>query len=129
MLSQASYEALLPYRSAPVPVGANGLSEREKELLDDGYIAPCEMSTKAIHGAVHVLSVFAKSYAITPNGEDALAEFEEARNAQRKAKTDKKAERRFQILLALFSAALGAAATLLIEHSDVILNVFSAIFK
>lgn len=129
MLSKASYEALLPYRSAPIPVGANGLSEREKELLDDGYIAPCDMDTRVISGTVRVLNVFAKSYAITPKGEDALVEFEEAHNAQLKAKSDKKAEHRFQILLALFSAALGAAATLLIEHFDVMLNIFSAIFK
>lgn len=126
MLSPASYDALLPYRSAPVAVGANGLSEREKDFLAQEYIASHEMDSKTING---VFTIFTISYAITPKGEDALAEYEEARNAQLKIELDKKSEHRFQILLAFLSAILGSLLTLLIEHSDMIIDVLFSLFQ
>lgn len=126
MLSQASYDALLPYRSGPKEVPPEGLSDREYELAQEKYIEPANTTYRRIY---EIPAFLVSRYKITPKGEDALLEFEEARDAQSKAEAAKKSEHRFQILLAVSSAILGSLLTLLIEHSDMIIDVLFPLFQ
>ena len=123
MLSCANYEVLLQYRNGPISVGPGGLSERERYLLKQQYIEPCEFRSYSTEGVTVIAE--ATAYRITIDGEDALAEYEQAQ-------ADRKTERKYQramIISTLLGAMAGSALTLLVEHFDVVLKVLASLFS
>lgn len=124
MLSEKNYGELLKFRNTLVPHDRK-LNEWEQALLGGGYIR-IVYRRKTEHGEGYTVTRDLEFLTTTAAGEDALEEFEKHSDQKAKDKSAKRFDYVFQVLLALFSAVVGAAAGAIVEHwSGVVGIVFS----
>lgn len=126
MLTKSQYEELLKYRGDGEKYDRN-ITEPLRFLIRKKYVViynPVLSGGEISDTAVCV---------ITEIGKDALAEYERAEDKMRQQKADKesekKSDRKFQIINTLFGAIVGAVITLLIEHRSCVFDFFFNLFS
>lgn len=135
MLSDADYQALLPFRGAEPYCGE--LDARQQHLAEQKLIESTIVKSKTISG---VLQFYETGWIITVAGLDALSAYEKAINEMAhkdarehekqsredaKSVKDKKEQFRHDFKVAAFSVAL----TLCAEHIGDIVNFIKTVFE
>lgn len=123
MLTENQYNALCIFRDNFVPASGKP-DDMTMRFLEYGYI-----ETKRFEYTVQdecEVTYLKTVWSLTVSGQEALEEFEYIVEKSRKEKADKEAEkksdRRFQLLTALFGAVIGYLLAFLVEHWNSIIN-------
>lgn len=124
MLSKANYNLLSEYRSETLPFPTEN-TERIQSLISDGFLSIENRNSRLVDKGIITYVDSDQFLHITPEGEDALAAYEEMLYEKAENKRDKVNDRRLQIILALFSFASG----LIVEYLTGIVGFVSGLFQ
>ena len=123
MLSDLDYKELIKFREG---------QQRIDDIRSPRLQRQIDLRHLEVKSFTHSLDSYggdmylSDEWGLTPSGEDALLEYEKARRQQEQVEKSKKADHTFQLLNTLVGALVGCALTLLVEHFDVIVEIFKA---
>lgn len=113
MISEETYYNLRLFGEGPVGLDGN-LSERMSFIIEKKLILP--VSGEWVQTGKDDWGLDVKLWGLSPEGEDALSEFENERKKTAQAAEEKRYERLFQIFNSLGSAVFGALAALILSR-------------
>lgn len=120
MLSKNDYTTLLTYRNGSVSASITEESQRHMNLRQQGFIEAASYGEDASQ-------IYVSAYQLTPQGEDALCEFEESTHQHAKAEKQQRFDNQIAIagiLVSLVSFFSGVFAEYHLDISLLILSLF-----